>query len=98
AGTAVSNGVFEHVRGTVTAINGNTISVANATYLYYQGYCSNNICFTYFPTGTITVGPSTVVTQDGTIPPGGASLTTQAISVGSQIDAVGAGTNTASAV
>jgi len=98
AGTAVSNGVFEHVRGTVTAINGNTISVANVTYLYYEGYCSDNICFTHFPTGTITVGPSTVVTQDGTIPPGGTSLSTQAISVGSQIDAVGAGTNTTSTV
>jgi len=95
AGTVVSNGVFEHVRGTVSAISGNTISVVGATYLYYEGYCTNNICFTYFPTGTITVSPSTPVTEDGTT---GTVLSTQSISVGSQIDAVGVGTNTTSTV
>jgi hypothetical protein len=98
AGDEVSNGVFEHVRGTVTAISGNTLTVANATYLYYEGYCTDNICFTYFPTGTITVSPDTLVTQDGTMPASGTALSTQSISVGSQIDAVGSGTNTSTAV
>lgn len=95
AGDVVSNGVFEHVRGTVSAISGNTITVAGATYLFYEGYCTNNICFTYFPTGTITVGPSTLVTEDGM---GATTFSTQSISVGSQIDAVGTGTNTATSV
>lgn len=98
AGTAVANGVFEHVRGTVSAISGNTIGVLGATYLYNANYCGSNICFTYFPTGTITVSSSTLVTQDGTTPASGTTLSTQAISVGSQIDAVGVGTNTTSAV
>jgi len=95
AGTAVSNGVFEHVRGTVSAVSGNTITVTGVTYLYYEGYCTNNICFTYFPTGTVTVSSNTLITQDGASVP---SVPPQAISVGSQIDAVGVGTNTATSV
>jgi hypothetical protein len=95
AGTAVSNGVFEHVRGTVSAISGDTISLTGATYLYYEGYCTDNICFTYFPTGTITVSSSTLVTEDGT---SGSTFSPQSISVGSQIDAVGVGTNTTTSV
>src|SRR5512146_131631 len=35
AGTVVSNGVYEHVRGIVTGISGNSLTVAGATYLYY---------------------------------------------------------------
>jgi hypothetical protein len=83
------------VRGTVSAISGDTISVTGATYLYYEGYCTDNICFTYFPTGTITVSSSTLVTEDGT---SGSTFSPQSISVGSQIDAVGAGTNTTTSV
>ncbi|MGH8180352.1 MAG: hypothetical protein ACRETR_05160 [Steroidobacteraceae bacterium] len=95
AGTAVSNGVFEHVRGTVSAISGNTITLTDATYLFYAGYCTNNICFTYFPTGTVTISSTTLVTQDGV---SASSVSPQAISVGSQIDAVGVGTNTTTSV
>jgi hypothetical protein len=94
AGISVSNGVFEHVRGTVSAISGNTLTVVGATYLYYEGYCTDNICFTYFPTGTITVSSATLVSEDGT----SGTFTPQSISVGSQIDAVGSGTNTTTSV
>ena len=86
AGTAVSNGAFQHVRGIVSAVSGNTLTVIGATYLYY--YCNSNLCFNYFPTGAVKVGPSTVVTEDGTAPAG---LSARSISVGSQIDAVGVG-------
>jgi hypothetical protein len=86
AGTAVSNGQYEHIRGTVAAISGNSLTVANATYLYYAGYCVSNLCFTYYPSVIVNVGPSTLVTEDG-VPASG--LSAQSISVGSQIDAVG---------
>ena len=92
AGTAVSNGAFEHVRGIVSAVSGDTLTVIGATYLYIEGYCRSNLCFNYFPSATVKVGPSTVVTEDGMAPTGTAvRLTTQSISVGSQIDAVGVG-------
>jgi hypothetical protein len=92
AGIAVSNGQYEHVRGIVSAISGNSLTVLNATYLYYEGYCQSNLCFTYYPTATVSLSASTPVTEDGVMPPAGTSLSTQSISIGSQIDAVGLGT------
>lgn len=86
AGTAVSNGQYEHIRGIVTGISGNSLTVTDATYLYYAGYCVSNLCFTYYPSVTVNVGPSTLVTQDNVAASG---LSAQSISVGSQIDAVG---------
>jgi hypothetical protein len=96
AGIPVSNGQYEHVRGIVSAISGDSLTVLGATYLYYEGYCQSNLCFTYFPTATVKVSSSTPVTQDATVPAGGTSLTAQSISVGSQIDAVGLGTTDSS--
>jgi hypothetical protein len=89
AGTVVSNGQYEHVRGIVTARNGNSLTVSNATYLYFEGYCLSNLCFTFFPTATVNVGPSTIVSEDDE--PSASGLNYQSISVGSQIDAVGLG-------
>jgi hypothetical protein len=94
AGTAVSNGQYEHVRGIVTARSGDTLTVADATYLYYEGYCLSNLCFTWYPTATVNVSSSTTVTQDGTAP--ASALSAQSISVGSQIDAVGLGSTSSS--
>ena len=97
AGTVVANGQFEHVRGIVSAVSGNTLTVLGATYLYYQGYCSTgNLCYTYYPTATVDLGSSTVVTEDGVIPASGTSFSNQSISVGSQIDAVGLGSTNSS--
>jgi len=90
AGTVVSNGEYEHVRGVVSAISGDTLSVIGATYLYYEGYCESNLCFTYYPTATIDLSSSTVITQDN-IDVAASSLSPQSISVGSQIDAIGVG-------
>lgn len=96
AGTVVSNGQYEHLRGTVTAISGNSLTVTNATYLYYEGYCQSNLCFTYYPTATVSVSPTgTLVTEDGTP---AASVSTRSISVGSQIDAIGLGSTSAGAL
>jgi hypothetical protein len=88
AGDVVSNGVFEHVKGIVSAISGNTVTVLGATYLYYEGYCVSNLCFNYYPTATIDVSSSVPVMEDGVA----GTFSTHSISVGSQIDAVGTGT------
>lgn len=96
AGIVVSNGSYEHVRGIVSAISGNTLTVTGAQYLYYEGYCVSNLCYTYYPTATITVGASTQVMEDGTVPASGTSFSAQSISVGSQIDALGLGTTNSS--
>lgn len=93
AGTAVSNGALEHVRGIVSAISGNSLTVIGATYVFFAGSCSGNLCFSYLPTATVNVGPDTAVTQDGVVPPSGTSLSARSISVGSQIDAVGINPN-----
>ncbi|MGH7121871.1 MAG: hypothetical protein ACREFP_23235 [Acetobacteraceae bacterium] len=94
AGTAVSNGEYEHVRGIVTARSGNSLTVGDATYLYYEGYCLSNLCFTWYPTATVDVGSATIVTQDATATT--SPLSTQSISIGSQIDAIGLGTTNSS--
>jgi hypothetical protein len=96
AGTVVSNGEYEHVRGIVSAISGDTLSVLGATYLYYEGYCESNLCYTYYPTATVNLSSSTLVTEDGTAPPSGTNFSSQSISVGSQIDAVGLGSTSSS--
>ena len=90
AGTVVSNGEYEHVRGIVTAKSGNTLSIVGTTYLYYEGYCQSNLCFTYYPNSAIDVGPATVVTEDN-VPTPASSFSAQSISVGSQVDAIGVG-------
>lgn len=97
AGTVVSNGEYEHVRGVVSAISGDTLSVIGATYLYYEGYCQSNLCFTYYPTATIDLSSSTVVTQDNVDVPA-SSLSSHSISVGSQIDAIGLGSTSSTNV
>src|SRR5579863_99110 len=97
AGTVVSNGEFEHVRGIVSAVSGNSLTVLGATYLYYQGYCSTgNLCYTYYPTATVNLSSSTLVTEDGSTPGSGTGFSTQSVSVGSQIDAVGLGSTNSS--
>lgn len=93
AGTVVSNGVYEHVEGIVTAISGDTLTVADATYLYYEGYCISNLCFEYVPTASINIGPSTLVTEDNVAPPNGGQFGAQSITVGSQVDAIGVNAN-----
>lgn len=95
AGTVVSNGQYEHVRGIVSAISGDNLTVSGATYLYYEGYCESNLCFTYYPTATISLSSTTVVTQDD-VDVTAASLSPKAISVGSQIDAIGVGSTNSS--
>jgi hypothetical protein len=95
AGTVVSNGEYEHVRGIVSAVSGDSLSVIGATYLYYEGYCESNLCFTYYPFATINLSSSTVVTQDDVDVPA-SSLSAQSISVGSQIDAIGVGSTNSS--
>lgn len=97
AGTVVSNGEYEHVRGVVSAISGDNLSVIGSTYLYYEGYCESNLCFTYYPTATVDLSASTVVTQDD-VDVTASSLSPHSISVGSQIDAIGVGSTSSTNV
>lgn len=90
AGTAVANSAYQQVKGFVTARSGNTLTLRGVEYIYQQGVSA--IPFAYYSTATVTVGPSTVVTQDGSL----ARVSTQAISVGQRIDAVGVGTASSS--
>jgi len=97
AGTVVSNGEYEHVRGIVSSITGDTLNVFGATYLYYEGYCESNLCFTYYPSATISLSSSTVITQDN-VDVTASSLSPTSISVGSQIDAIGVGSTSSTNV
>lgn len=91
AGTSVvSPGGYE-VYGTVSARSGNTLTLRGATYLCPQdinaGYPTEPPAI-HFESATVTVGPSTKVTQDGTVASG---LSAQSISVGQHIYATGQG-------
>jgi hypothetical protein len=94
AGAVVANGAYEHVRGIVSAVNGNALTVLGATYLYYEGYCLSNLCFTWYPSATVNVSPSIAVTEDDM--PG--KFSAKSISVGSQIDAIGVGSLSSNAL
>jgi hypothetical protein len=85
AGTGVANAAYQQVKGFVIARSGNTLTLRGVEYIYQEGVSATP--FAYYPTATVTVGPSTVVTQDGSPTP----VSAQAISVGQRIAAVGVG-------
>jgi hypothetical protein len=88
AGTTVISQGNEALRGVVTARSGNTLTLSGAEYICQEGPCFSNASFTYYPTATVTLGSGTVVSQDGV---DATSLTTQSVSVGQQITALGIG-------
>jgi hypothetical protein len=85
AGTAVANTAYQSVKGIVTARSGNTLTVSGIECIDQEGISPQG--FNYYPTATVTVGPSTLVTEDGVA---SVSVSPQSISVGQRIDAVGA--------
>ncbi len=88
--SATSPGAYE-VRGTVSARNGNSLTLRGATYICPEnlsaGYPSEPTAI-HFESATVDIGSSTLVTEDGAIASG---LSTQAISVGQEIYATGQG-------
>ncbi len=88
AGTSVSTQGTAVIRGTVSARSGDTLTLEQAQSVCPENYCTANATITYYPTATVTVGPSTIVTEDGTAASG---LGVQSISVGQRISASGTG-------
>ena len=89
AGTSVSTQGTAVIRGTVAARSGDTLTLARAESVCPENYCLANATLTYYPTATVTVGPSTVVTEDGAAASG---LGVQSISVGQRVSVSGTGT------
>ncbi len=88
AGTTVISQGNEALRGVVTARSGNTLTLSGAEYICQEGPCYSNASFNYYPTATVTIGSGTVVSQDGVAASG---LSTQSVSVGQQVTALGVG-------
>jgi len=86
AGTVVVDPLADSLTGTVSAVNGTTIHVHGASYLPRPGGLTVQ---PYYPDIPVTVGPATLVTEDGTAATG---LSTQSISVGQRINVSGQGT------
>ncbi len=89
AGTSTISAGAEVVRGYVSARSGNSLTVQGAQYVCQEGPCFSNAAFTLYPTATVNIGVSTVVSEDGVAASG---LTTQSISIGQKIQASGLGT------
>lgn len=89
AGTSVSTQGTAVIRGTVAALSGNSLTLERAESVCPENYCLANHTVTYYPTATVTIGPSTGITEDGTAASG---LGAQSISVGQRISASGIGT------
>ena len=82
AGTVVEDPLADFLTGTVSAVNGDTLTVHGASYVSRIGSAG------YLANVPVTVGPSTIVTEDGVAASG---LSTQSISVGQVINVSGQG-------
>src|SRR5262249_46253585 len=83
AGTSIEHPLADFLTGTVTAVSANTLTVHGGSYVTRIG--SPGV----FPNVAVTVGPSTLVTEDGVAASG---LGTHSISVGQLITVSGQGT------
>jgi len=80
AGTSLENPLADFFTGTVSSVNGGTLNLHGASYVSRVGTSG------YFADMPVTVGSSTVVTEDGVAASG---LSTQSISVGQVITVSG---------
>ena len=80
AGTSIENPLADFLTGTVSAVNGDTLTLHGASYVSRIGVSS------YFADAPVTVGASTIVSADG-VAAGG--LSAQSISVGQVITVSG---------
>jgi hypothetical protein len=87
AGTSLESPLADHLSGIVAARSGNTLTLRGATYLQRLGTHS------FANSATVTVGSSTVVSEDGVAATG---LTPQSVSVGQLIDVSGQGSTDSS--
>jgi hypothetical protein len=84
AGTVVEDPLADFLTGTVSAVNGDTIHVHGVSFMPRPGATLEPLY--YYPDLPLTVGPGTIVSEDGVAASG---LSTQSISVGQVITASG---------
>lgn len=88
AGTSLESPVADHISGVVSARSGNTLTVHGATFLTPPVFGSASYTASYVNNATVTIGSSTVVSEDGVA---ASALTPAALSVGQQLDVSGQG-------
>lgn len=93
AGTTVISPGTEVVRGVVSARSGNTLTLQRAEFVYQENAQPASSTLLYFPTVNVTLGPSTVVSEDGVAASG---LGLQSISVGQRVSVSGVATSSTS--
>jgi hypothetical protein len=86
AGTVVLDPLADFLTGTVSAVSGDTINVHGATFVP-RPYATPTPLY-YYADIPVTVGPGTIVSEDGVA---GSGLSTQSISVGQVITVSGQG-------
>jgi hypothetical protein len=82
AGTSLESAIADRVTGVVAARTGDTLTLRSAGLVNRSG-----AYITFANSATVTLGNSTIVSQDGVVPP--AALTKQAVSVGQHIEVSG---------
>jgi hypothetical protein len=86
AGTSLESPVSDYLTGIVSAVSGAQLTVHGATYVPRIGALTVRA---YYPDIPVTVGPATIVSEDGVAASG---VSTQSISVGQLITVSGLGT------
>ncbi len=93
AGTSLESAIADHLTGVVSARSGNTLTLRGAALVDRNGgngttgVGGGNGNLGYSDTATVTIAPTTIVSQDGAIPV--TALTSQSVSVGQFIDVSG---------
>jgi DNA-binding transcriptional regulator YdaS (Cro superfamily) len=90
-GSSVITQGTEGLRGTVAARSGDTLTLERVQFVCPENLCQASTTLPYaepyFPTATVTLGPSTVVSEDGVA---ASDLGIQSISVGQRVSVTGA--------
>lgn len=82
AGTAQDDAGYDVAAGTVSAISGDNITLTGVDMNTVQYNLSTFLYTNYYHTMAVTVGPATIISQDGVAAPG---LSTKSISIGQQV-------------
>jgi hypothetical protein len=84
AGTSLENPLADFITGTVSSVSGSTVNVHGVSFVPRAGFTLQPLF--YYPDIAVTVGPATIVSEDGVAASG---LSTQSISVGQRIKVSG---------
>jgi hypothetical protein len=87
AGTSLESTIADNLTGVVSARSGNTLTVQGASLVTRLDLVTGQADVLFANTATLTIGASTIVSQDGVIP--AAPLNTASISVGQNIKVAG---------